>query len=632
MSVDKLSILSQADWQRLYPRGNYNRNVNGNTHGITHYFHYFCALTKTDQTIIDQIKTKNLKALTKRDKKVYGLTPLAIACMQGRAAVVNEMLDRMDEACKNNECKREDVERWINKKDDFGWTPLHHAVLTSQEIFDRLREMGADINARTNLGGTCDDLRRLTSLADNPLAKRNVKIEDNKGRLFDLSEISAERLKELTGLEGYRDDPYFSPEHLKKLWMDTPNMAEPVQRFIREITTEYNRLKANPPCLIIGKCAELAQVGIDTYELRADEVIRKGSVIGEYGSSSEKPLPRDRRTFAAFMRAESDPYEFGDITARQYGNVMRFANCGFLNALVIDVVINGAKRNVFIALEDIQPGPIVWNYGLISETGWTRHFPLRQQEMDHFYKEWPTFLANRQDIQQRLDSPGATYFDFLNYGGTFENTIFSISNSTIMLYLHFAGLFNIEKSKKIMQTVEYMQRYSLFVYLNFAVAQTVSDMESAIEGVYTPTTRKKIRKKLLEQFGVLPLDAIIKLMTTIKDHAPQPISEDGLSSMVDSLKDYDATKDPQFPLTVQYVTDATTLYHKSYQEDNNQSSRTKLAGYYHTRYVLITDNDTDTEFYQVLLNLIENEERLHPEGIQWARQAVERNIGRPLSF
>ena len=105
---------------------------------------------KSDEEIVSAINSftgKKVEQLTAANPKGFMLTPLHVAVMRGRESIVIALLQKKVPP---------------EVKDEFGWTPLHHAVLCSESIFQLLVRQGADLKAQTNTGAGVEDLKILT--------------------------------------------------------------------------------------------------------------------------------------------------------------------------------------------------------------------------------------------------------------------------------------------------------------------------------------------------------------------------------------------------------------------------------------------------------------------------------------
>lgn len=240
----------------------------------------------------------------------------------------------------------------IDKADIHGWTPLHHAALSSQRIFDYLLSKNANKTIKNDLGGTPEDLRHLSFLPRFSFEIPPLLIQMDGEK----KPLEVEEFKHLTEAT-YIQEMYVPPQLLYKEWLKLPQ-KEP--SFINEIApTEYSRHESFPYSLYIAPSIDpitKKNLGLGLY---ANEKIKKGTLICEYLGEKIEDSSKE----------ENVDYLYEDIQALKYRNFGGMANDSFPNAVVSSIYsIKGVKRRFcLVSLKDIEvDSPIFIDYGKSS--------------------------------------------------------------------------------------------------------------------------------------------------------------------------------------------------------------------------------------------------------------------------
>lgn len=635
MISEKLSILSADDWKNFYPSANYKKTAHGNDYS----FHYFLALAKKGETVINYIQNtcKNPATLTKKDSKSHQLTPLAIACMQGREKVAFALLDKLAEFAATSK-KPETLTAALNAQDQYGWTPLHHAALTSKVIFDRLCELGADQTAKTKLGDSYLDLQRMVGLEDNLPAKQAVKIEVEEGNFVAISEISQEALQRLTGIECYREDPYFSPDQLKQLWMVERGEDHFSPNIEQMVADKFAQYQANPPQLLIAKNKELEKRGIPFYELRAGQDLQEGEVIGQYGGTLVTPAKNFSVSYADQMSsAIEDDYELDGFSAKTYRNAIGWANRGFPNIFLRSSSVRGEKRKLFLPLRLIKSGePLLWEYGVEHSTGWTVQLPLGREEMEACFKN-----QDMRALAKKCDTTGLMLFgkrnplfsDFLNHISSKHYHTFAVNSPTMMLYLHYTNLVDIKDSQNLIADETYYKMAGEHAWGVFATAKYIEACDKKL-AIYSDEDKQLIYRNIADKVGNFNLATILKYITIICHYHPQPINQAFLTDIADSMSDYVPTEDPNFPLSTKLMISLVMQYDALMMSDGDGDFNigNLIANKYILREGYISEKKTHLQRFAILDGLIkEYEKKLSPKIIEAVRTGAETVLGRPLT-
>ncbi|MCB1149500.1 MAG: ankyrin repeat domain-containing protein, partial [Chlamydiia bacterium] len=158
--------------------------------------------------------------MNKLSPSQYTLTPLHVAALQGDVKTMRYLL-------------MTDI-RDLDRQDIHGWTPLHHAALTSGACVNALLKAGADSTIQNDMKGTPIDLCRM---ANAPEFAKEATISTTDATL------SAEEFKLQTGAT-WVNDIYISRMRQRELWSD-PEKPKGLSKF--------NPAKNSPPHLVLKK-------------------------------------------------------------------------------------------------------------------------------------------------------------------------------------------------------------------------------------------------------------------------------------------------------------------------------------------------------------------------------------------
>lgn len=377
------AIFSRSEWEKLYPASEYNQKTD---RVKRHVVHFLLGQSQKDEMVIGYIG-KNPNCLAAHDDAVFSLTPLMIAVMQKRDAVVDKLLTSAS------------VIKNINDTDRFGWTALHHAAFSTRAIFAKLVAAGADQNRRTPMGGSIQDLQALVSL--------NAKA------------YSKERVEGFPDSVKYRDLPYFP--NPKDLWqLDISTEREEV------LIGDWSQ---NPPLL------KVTPFKAGGYQLEAGEFIPKGKVIGEYGGVFHKQEKLCRNFTELFT--ENEAYLFYQVDAIKMGNALRFVNSDFPNVITFEHTENGVEKVFYCAGQDIPKGePLAIDYGPRPMTvSYGPQLLLRREEMRAFFRKMrlPAIL---QEIDRLKDGRSAA-IERIRLASCL---LFPFSNPLALIDLHFSNI------------------------------------------------------------------------------------------------------------------------------------------------------------------------------------------------
>lgn len=402
-----LRIFSYDEWSKLYSDSDSKAE-----RGKAFPFHFMLARNPKEEAVIERIEKATDKLIV-ADKKQHNLTPLMIATMRGKTKIVEELL------------KKDLVKQHINDQDAYGWTALHHAALTSDEIFKQLIAAGAKPDCRTNLKGLPADLKALTTWEGAPYAPENITFEGKP--------LDQERAQANFGMTSYRGQSYFSPEYLLSLWQQEEFEDNPIANH----AIEHSKCKR--PQLIVSAIDK--EKGF--YGLSAGEDLLPGTIIGEYAGSHIE----EEDGFQTFSSAEKKQhaYTLRNFDAQKVGNFTRFINCDFPNAAAIPYIENGIVKVFFVAFSPIKKGePILFNYGAkaYEVTQGPQMFFNRSKMHDFFKKGLDAIKQEIVTANKRLDS--CTSYEeavphYLNVLGLSDFAQFPLDNPLALIDLHVSG-------------------------------------------------------------------------------------------------------------------------------------------------------------------------------------------------
>ncbi len=340
-----------VDWAQSYPRSEYPKSHRS----ITYTLHFLIALNQPEDVINNYITSlDNKKSFTKlfaRDEDTHNLTPLMIAVMKTKSHVVSKLLA----VAKSQNWTLQELSR----VDNFGWTPLHHAALSSEAIFEDLINHGAPIHLKNKANGTPMDIKNLVSfIVPSTSASKTTVFMDNNQTIL-VSKIAPENLKSILGITEYRDCNYYPKSEYKYLWT-APNPQLYSHTSLHEVWVE------NPPRLGIRPCKELMHISELSKELIAMEDLPLGCQIGAYPGEVDHNLQRTKvKTFAQTFNQYSKEAAYNRTTlfSHERSNALIYANFGFPNLIPLEVIAGGNKIGMFVSGGISKGDPLLWDYG-----------------------------------------------------------------------------------------------------------------------------------------------------------------------------------------------------------------------------------------------------------------------------
>ena len=437
-----LGIFNSEEWKKLYPREEYiQKPTTPRVIGLA--LHYLLGLGQSDAVVMKYIETTgktNPGRLCSIDTGKYKWTPLMIAAMRGRTLVVRALLDFWK--------GKGSLQTNLRSLDTYDWTALHHAAISSKEIFTLLCEYGADQKARTLLGGTPEDLRVLTSRNIVNFSDRSVFYKGADGALILIAELGSQRLQEYTGLECYRDDTFVPEGALKALWQqEAAAKIEQNQMWLRMTPMRASR---QCPSMVLTECAPLVGKTPRPLGLVAKEKIPFGAYLGEYTGEMQASIQETSYFVDDFAQnSKSVEYLFGTVDAQTIGNHTRWMNWGWPNCVLLGVGIDGFNKSVCYVCDPKgveKDEPILWDYG-IGETRLAFGEPFvllgREKMRDFFRKGLKASFEGAKQIEKKITLGVSEkkelelHLEAICYG---SRIIFPLNVPSALLDLHFSGI------------------------------------------------------------------------------------------------------------------------------------------------------------------------------------------------
>lgn len=374
--VQGLRILSQADWEVLYPATEYREIKKKQREEFT--LHYLLAVGQNAGAIEKHIGSLPASQLNLPDRdKPYHLTSLMIAAMKGYLSLVRVLLDKIKE-------HPELLKKALDYQDEYGWTVLHHAAVSSEKTYALLKACGADGKKKTHAQGTPYNILCLVGRVQETTGKSVTFFRpESRDGLISFADMSQDEMEKLTGLAEWRDHPYIPQEHLKELWMQTMEPGGPQGDYYEH---QYEKFRKNPPKLIVGKSDQLAALPCHPLELYVKEAAPEGAILCEYTGVKTNETNHHVESFADLFSkeiTEKMAYKLFELDGRFVGNAGRFANMGIPVATVCTLQVEGFSRHFLVVtkLGGLKAGePIRIIYGLSSHSLMLGHHDLLGKE------------------------------------------------------------------------------------------------------------------------------------------------------------------------------------------------------------------------------------------------------------
>ncbi len=418
-------LLLPADWNNLFTQTDYEKfkkkdrslpkSVKSNLEA--HSLKYMIALSCSKSGVLNQIQSLQARHSNQIDSSfgMYQFTALHIAVMKGHKEIVGALI----EAGAN-----------FSAKDSYGWTPLHHAALISNEVANVFRakihpdypERWSRLKEEVNhKNGTPEDLACLSGKAQ---VHHAVTYRAHGGA------VETIQVNELAGLLGIRYvDQCVWPANLLPFLWTSPNRAPERGGYSfhqHQIREQYRLLRDVPAPITIEETAP----GVDGDSPPTRHVIARGTLnafklLGEYtGDIRQIPKIGGREITYSFVLEDNAASNYTvSVDAEKAGNWTRYMNEGFPNIVPLNLynAAGQTSRIVFFVADPagIQDGvPLCYDYTCCYHTlKWGKPYEITGKgAMRLFFQGFEDYLkglgelfelaqANERQQEAAQDSP-----------------------------------------------------------------------------------------------------------------------------------------------------------------------------------------------------------------------------------
>ncbi len=586
---NNFSFLSPNEFQAMYPLSE-AKKIKKSKSTTSTYLHNLITNDLFDE------KTPITKdgLVTRKDK----LTPLHIATMKGNVVAVQLLIN----AAKNTLTAKE-FNNYLNVVDTKGWGAIHFAAITSDEIFEKLKNLKANLNARNSQRGTPEDLKKLVGKIPSNFSMHSsyIKIDTVFKTFADLTQTELESL----GLKEYRDLPLFRyPKTWNQLWTKDENPV-PILDLIglRTLTA----LQKSPPKLIVEDCPE-----IHGKKLVAGTLIKKGDPIGVYGG--EIIIEDDIvQSFIDLFKPPFNQYKFEKIDPTKIGNVIRYANTGRPNALMINFDnCNGTAFNILLAGEDIEENEeilidygshfVTVSYGKDALFARDKLLADYSQGIDEIYNQYQ--LA-KQTCYQKLEKNTLTINEMVDHRMIMSKVLYPLHIPAALLYLHFSESVKVDDWMKFIVKI-ITEKNLEDAELNATISSNIIDLsvvysvmkriQSLDKFINNHKDSLTIKKWVLDSIGKLTIMQILKGFEIIQ-------STNCDIQSLEKLSDYDWLTDKNASLSYENRKDDFVEFQKLFFPDPNE----RLSSMIEALEASVNDNPSfeKTEAYRLCKYAIE---------------------------
>lgn len=375
-----------------------------------------------------------------------------------------------------------------------------------------------------------------------------------------LDKLSDEELKKWTGLTRYVDTVIYPPEQYMRLWQQTPE--EMLHHILtnRYIRIGFQEWLKNSPRLVLGVADALKATQTLILELRADEDVAAGTVVGEYGGLFNRP---QALSSSDKVIEESDAFQSVDVTANQVGNATRWVNHGLPNVALVDLPNSfGITRSILITLTRVKKGDrFLWDYALGTSLAWKKQHLFNLEEIRTYYqkglkvitKECGVFQDSLKDTfaKDRLNTSDSLYIqrDYLR-----ARVFYAFNNPLVLLDLHCSGLSKAQEALDLLETPpryldEYFNHQRQFFNKVIKFLKKFIEYDAKISALLKPP----LYQWILSSIGPLSCLQILKGLQIVANKS-SILSKNTLPPFLEILNvylsSYDFDEDPEAPFLI----------------------------------------------------------------------------------
>ncbi len=501
-------IYTQEEWNGFYPKPTPET-----------FFHALIARATNEQgeqqqkvlKMIECLNGERIGNLLAKDKDHHNLIPLHIAAMKANALVVEALIKKLAGVPRM-------VTEALNARDSFGWTPLHHALLSSEAVFRRLQDLGASLTIPTEMGEDCHELqKRIGRVNDQRTLRTTFVMQD--GQPKKLSALSQDDMQRALGNVRYTDCVLYSPEHYRHLWQQQPSRDPVILTFH---CAAYQEWKKNQVELQIRECEELKGKNLRVLGLYVRNMVKAGTPLGIYGGLYQPWQMKNLFNLADYFSEEqrNADYLLGSVNAAHAGSAFRIVNCGWPNT-VASPLLGGDSHVIFIAGEEIEKRKeIRFCYGIAyAALSFGAQVVLGAKEMREFFQRCPLQKLFSEYRTNCLRTASITNRDISlkEYAETMiqkDRLFFPLSCPAALLDLHFRSIVPadqwgiiLSKPEEDMNIKEFIDIYGI---LAWAVRALIKRIEQFEERFSNTEIKKEIGKWVLGSIGTLTIMQILK--------------------------------------------------------------------------------------------------------------------------
>ncbi len=387
-----------------------------------------------------------------------------------------------------------------DRQDCKGWTPLHHAALSSHNEMIRLfMEYRANPSIKNMHGGTYEDI---LNLIDPPRNLSHLRWIDESQNLHPMTE---ELFLEKTNAH-YVSNCKIDRDHLLEQEKGDFSLPIPLVELIRE--QEHH---AQRPLLALGHATKDSEGNLLKNScglgLFAAEEIASMTILGEYCGQIEKS-------------PKKNPYLLRKVNAEPFRNEMAQINDGFPNCVCIDIPnSNGLKaRYLMIAARTLRKGEqILWNYGNHKVKSF-QYNEIAGSEARIYVRKINSWHFSLLSMQTRY------VYLFENYV-EFTNLCYLLNTPSVLFKAGFESSRNRKNIKELIrlgcaQNIIPLNMHEVMGKMGKAIKQAQNDL-AEMQSDY-PKTYREYRNLLLNRMMGKGIESVINIALhygfTLKDH------------------------------------------------------------------------------------------------------------------
>ena len=580
MSVSKINetlfnstIFTQEDWDALYPETSLEmiprpKKINDLI------LHYLIAQDEDDTTIVTQIgqlADRNPKHLMLSDIDSFNLTPLIIAVMKNRIVIVRSLMLHLK--------AKKILQEALDQTDLFGWTPLHHSLITSKDTCQMILKVGGNRYIQTKNAGSVDDIAELVRLESTPPINK-VYYQTTDDKQIAIQDMSKEEVRQHLGLKGFRELPYLPKNHmiLKCFWMQV-NSGEVNETDVNIVQNLFlNYLNGYMVNSYVLREIKTDTPNLKQLELSAGENIPYGDVIGELGGV----ISQTTNTFVSFSDYFEDKLTSDNIyglNSKKFANHLKFAQQGFPNTIILYTYMSGFLQSIVVAVghnrkvKHIPKGDVIlinWGYNCTKNVKRAFDEPCTirgRDSMRNWFRDRKLSLLIKEIKEIRTkwcEKKSQDHLDFLKIINYEAKILFPLNFPVALLDLHFSGVMSITEWKDQFNDNDkidepFLQWHKNFIMISYRIDllfEIVEKMDKSLNA--DPKLKKLIEKWFLVHLEKMSLMKLTKAMNVIyvemqKGLLKAELWSDHSEEIIEELKDYDWKTDLDHPLALKFT-------------------------------------------------------------------------------